>query len=560
MKLSRSTRISLPKPNLSLKNRFWLLQILVVLIILSGIFIIASLSGIIADLSENPYYNTFSDLAYIESELSTRCLAISNSTVELAEKINSSIKKQLQEKGLRQTDLRKHPELLEEILTSEVEKSCFIMEKAGVTGVFVFLDATVNPQLERSYDSKAGFYIVDMNHDPVPYTDQQLFLLYGPVDLARKNGIHLHTQWELELNISPGAPKGQRDMFLKPYDAALSYKEENEYYLGYWNPVFSPTENTDKVITYSVPLLDGNWHPYGVCGLEVSKTSLETMLAQKLPNEFEREVLVYSTRSDTGIDMEKALICGTNSSWLLNGDSRFLNVLPHSSRNRLNEYYFGKHSKSRILGLDMDVRLYPGKSVFKDAKWTLALLMPRSDVTAKTARPYYAIALLVLLLAVSAIITFFSSKYCISPLMEAISKIKLDESQETTNITDITDIDDLIEFLKMRSEPSMPAAQSKKIIAARYAKKSNQGEPSPGLDDLTPEQIKRFEEQLKTLTKAERRIFDLYIKGYDSKEICNMLYISINTIKTHNRRIYTKMNVSSRVELLKYCNRLMGKI
>ena len=48
-------------------------------------------------------------------------------------------------------------------------------------------------------------------------------------------------------------------------------------------------------------------------------------------------------------------------------------------------------------------------------------------------------------------------------------QIKLDESQETTNITDITDIDDLIEFLKMRSEPSMPAAQSK-IIAARYAK------------------------------------------------------------------------------------------
>ena len=143
--------------------------------------------------------------------------------------------------------------------------------------------------------------------------------------------------------------------------------------------------------------------------------------------------------------------------------------------------------------------------------------------------------------------------------MEAISKIKLDESQETTNITDITDIDDLIEFLKMRSEPSMPAVTVKNHCCP-ICQKSNQGEPSPGLDDLTPEQIKRFEEQLKTLTKAERRIFDLYIKGYDSKEICNMLYISINTIKTHNRRIYTKMNVSSRVELLKYCNRLMGKI
>src|SRR5690554_4183395 len=180
MKLSRSNRVNPPKLNLSLKNRFWLFQIVVVLIILSGIFIIASLSGVIADLSENPYYDAAADLEYIESELSAKCLAVSNSTVELAEKTNNSIKKQLQTKGIKPADLKKHPELLEEILSSEVEKSCFIMEKAGVTGVFVFLDATVNPQLERANDSKAGFYIVDMNHDPVPYTNQQLFLLYGP--------------------------------------------------------------------------------------------------------------------------------------------------------------------------------------------------------------------------------------------------------------------------------------------------------------------------------------------------------------------------------------------
>ena len=179
---------------------------------------------------------------------------ISNSTVELAEKVNNSIKKQLQEKGIKRADLKKHPELLEETLSAEVEKACFIMEKAGVTGVFVFLDATVNPQLERSNESKAGFYVVDMNRDPVPYVNQQLFLLYGPVNLARDNNIHLHTQWELELNISPDIPKRRRDMFLRPYNAALSYDIDNIYYLGYWNPLFAPAENTDRVITYSVPL------------------------------------------------------------------------------------------------------------------------------------------------------------------------------------------------------------------------------------------------------------------------------------------------------------------
>ena len=75
-----------------------------------------------------------------------------------------------------------------------------------------------------------------MNHDPVPYTNQQLFLLYGPVDLARSNNMHLHTQWELELDISPDAPKRRRDMFRMPFDAALSNNVDDVYYLGYWNP------------------------------------------------------------------------------------------------------------------------------------------------------------------------------------------------------------------------------------------------------------------------------------------------------------------------------------
>lgn len=557
MRFSRLNRTSKPKLNLSLKNRFWLFQIVVVLIILSGIFIVASLSGVIADLSENPYHDAVSDLAYIESELSAKCLMISNSTVELAEKVNNSIKKQLQEKGIKRADLKKHPELLEETLSAEVEKACFIMEKAGVTGVFVFLDATVNPQLERSNESKAGFYVVDMNRDPVPYVNQQLFLLYGPVNLARDNNIHLHTQWELELNISPDIPKRRRDMFLRPYNAALSYDIDNIYYLGYWNPLFAPAENTDRVITYSVPLLDDNGSPYGVCGLEISEASLENMLSQKSSQEFEREVLLYSTRTDTGLDMENALICGTNSSWLVNGSSKCLHVLPGSNNNKLNEYSFDESSKTRILGLDMDVRLYPGKSVFREARWALALLIPRSDVTAKTARLTYAIVFLVLLLAASVIITFFSSKYCISPLMEAISKIKLNESQEKTNISEI---DDLIEFLQIRGEPAASAEQPSHFSTSRHTKKVKKEEPSPADSDLSPDQIRLFEEQLKTLTKAERRIFDLYIEGYDAKEICNMLYISINTIKTHNRRIYTKMNVSSRAELLKYCHKLMGKI
>ena len=37
-----------------------------------------------------------------------------------------------------------------------------------------------------------------------------------------------------------------------------------------------------------------------------------------------------------------------------------------------------------------------------------------------------------------------------------------------------------------------------------------------------------------------------------TREIAEILCLSINTIKTHNRRIYMKLNVTSRKELMVY--------
>lgn len=648
--------------NLSLKNRLWLFQIVVVLIILACIFTIAGSSGIIADLSENPYHSVKNDLKDSETELSKKCLAISNNTIELSKKIDKSIKKQLTNKGLDPSQLNNHPELLEEILSSEVEKSCFAMEKAGVSGVFVFLNATVNPALERAKDSKAGFFIVNMNQNPLPYESQQLFLLYGPVQLARENNMHLHTQWELELNVAPNTFKRRTDLFKKPFEAAISNKGEDIYNLGYWNPLCLPADNTDKVITFSVPLIDKSGNPYGVCGLEMSRTSLENILWQKSSPEFEREVLLLSTQAGAGINMDNALICGLNSSWLRNDNSKYLYVSPISNKSeKLTDFYFTASSKDRVLGCDVNARLYPMKSVFKEELWTLALLLPKDDVTAKTARLYYALAQLLLLFIASIFITLFTSRYCINPVLDAIKKLKDNELEVKTNITEI---DDLIQFLRERSETSSngelsphqsPQQQQRKTQTSeelsphfsshlrepslQYFEQSSQqypnythyphnqkkpiasnneeasphlhhyddnGEASP-LDTLdphdllefpgeavygaafgqsgsifktavqgkneaafknsrqeasplSPEQYTQFENRLMTLSNAERKIFDLYIEGHDAKDICKILYISINTLKTHNRRIYTKMNVCSRVELLKYCNELMGKL
>ena len=68
-----------------------------------------------------------------------------------------------------------------------------------------------------------------------------------------------------------------------------------------------------------------------------------------------------------------------------------------------------------------------------------------------------------------------------------------------------------------------------------------------------------FINQIETLTKAERIVFDLYIAGLNSHEIANKLNLSINTIRTHNRNIYAKLNVTSYKEMMVYVQMMTGK-
>ena len=53
------------------------------------------------------------------------------------------------------------------------------------------------------------------------------------------------------------------------------------------------------------------------------------------------------------------------------------------------------------------------------------------------------------------------------------------------------------------------------------------------------------------LTKREKEIVLLVIKGFTNKEISNNCYISISTLKTHLNNIYKKTNASDRDDLIK---------
>lgn len=62
----------------------------------------------------------------------------------------------------------------------------------------------------------------------------------------------------------------------------------------------------------------------------------------------------------------------------------------------------------------------------------------------------------------------------------------------------------------------------------------------------------RYEEALKILTPREFKVMELVIQGYSSKEISDLLFISINTVNTHRSSIRDKLNIHGRRSIVKW--------
>ena len=100
---------------------------------------------------------------YMENEISriSRNISVnfgdtSNQLIRLSEALSKNIEFNLKNKGIATENLTSRPDVLEEIIGNEIERLLYAMDRTNATGVFMVLDATVNPGLPDARYSKAG--------------------------------------------------------------------------------------------------------------------------------------------------------------------------------------------------------------------------------------------------------------------------------------------------------------------------------------------------------------------------------------------------------------------
>jgi DNA-binding CsgD family transcriptional regulator len=267
-----------------------------------------------------------------------------------------------------------------------------------------------------------------------------------------------------------------------------------------------------------VPLMSRKGEFMGLCGLEIN--SLYFKLAFPMDS--------ASLPPVTGL-----LVCregkylapasGLNSGAYADNFTESISEPLHTeSDGDLNRYF---SSEETFVGLERPITLSP---LDGDNHWVTALLIPESAYHFSVQLKYVKMALFCLVFLTSVyFLSYRMSRRFIEPILERIGSITTGQAERT----EIPEIDDLIEYLN-REDPS---ASTRDIQA-----------------DMT--EYHAFLSNIETLSKAERAVFNLYMKGLSAQEIADHLHLSIHTVKSHNRRIYTKLNVSSRKELLIFIN------
>ncbi len=504
------------REGLTLQRRLFAFFIVFLIAVMSAFSLILFSTGVFSAGARESLIYLEGELGHILGSIEKESGTVAVEGVALSEKLAALIERDLPPKGLSR--LSGDAERLNTILEAASAPLLAALEKNKVSGAFIVLDATVNPDLPDADYSRAGVFFKNMEPNAINLQSPAIRFLRGPAVIARTLRYDILPQWTMEFAVEDG------DFF---FTATQTARETDlpVSRLYYWDPVSTLKGDYESTMLLCVPIVGADGTVFGLCGFEVSAMLFKLQNSPDNSTHTRAFAMLAPITGDTLIAAD-AMFAGSYAAM----SSGMSDMLTFSSADH-GFYEYADASGKRYTGLHQIVRLYPKNSAFEDRQWALAVMLPQEDLAAYMLEQNRGIlVLLMALLLFSLGIAFIISRRYIAPVVKAIDKVK--SGVLNYEKTHIQEIDDLLAFLAERD--------------------TEEDEDRPGKGTDRASLYEAFVRNIKTLSPAERAVFNLYLEGYDAKRIAEILCLSINTIKTHNRRIFQKLEVSSRKELLVY--------
>ncbi|MBE6716145.1 MAG: helix-turn-helix transcriptional regulator [Ruminococcaceae bacterium] len=544
MKKNKQTKKKSRKTTLHRRLLLFFLSVSIFLIVSFSLTL--SLFGINGG-EENSVKNHIStELSIIAEEINKNFGLTSLRGIEIAEETVKLGEEFFQSRNISPSELSSHPEMIEPLLSRFMPTLVNTIKNEYCGGVFVILDASVTENKSENGNRKSGIFIKKTQPTSTDSVGVDLHFLRGPAKIARENNIMLLGQWIMEFDIS-----GQ-DFFKKTIDTAKNNPQLPISRLYYWSGRITLKGNSESGFLLCVPMRGSDGTVFGICGIEISDRLFKENYSPE-GGTYNNIFTAMAPRNGSDLITSEGLIAGN----LYLTGTRWEHNLEFTEKNNGVVYFSNKNGS--FGGLTEEIILYPSNSAYKDSEsWSIAVLLDKQELTsAINGNLFYFIITAVTLILFSIVISYFISKRYLRPISEAFHSIK-HESHEERNSTNYHEISDLFDFLaekdkkyedhiKQKEEDSLKLRseyEKTQLELSRLAYSRKQ--------EVDPLLYQQFLDNLSTLTPTERTVFDLYIEGKHASEIMKILGIKENTLKYHNKNIYSKLGVSSRKELLRY--------
>ena len=521
--------------SLSLRKRFLLYIISGIATFLALTVVLLNLFGVMNSANVQIMRDMDTLLANSADNIEHDCDELAACAISFSHQLESQIQSFLIEHQLQFDDLQDNPRGLTELQQELYDTVYLNMQVAPASGAFYILNTTVNRASKTPLFN--GIYLKYVNLSSENTVNNDFTLYRGSYTTGKDNNLTFHSGWNNE---------NRTDFF---EDCESVFSDGVHYVLS---SVVEIPETWEKARYIYVPLRDRQDQIIGVCGFEIS--DLLFRLSHKTEDPRWGQLVCGL------IDRQQGNYYGQfNSNRYQTGDTNSsLRIIPKSD---YTQFDFGTES---CVGITMDIFL--GNDTF-----TVAMMMPQAQYQKFIRAGQLQNALIFLILGALTLLccVIMSHKY-VSPILKRIEQVKARE--RGGDPINIREIDDLFAFLEARDvayEARLEELEQERQAAEANATKTQkdyetalrqldlvQGE----LEQLTTaqhreivlEEYEFFLCNLGTLTPTEYKVYELYLAGKNAKQIAEILGISENTLKYHNKNIYSKLGISSRKQMLRF--------
>lgn len=517
--------------SLSLRKRFLLYIVSAVATFLALAMVLLNLFGFINSANVQIMRDLDAWLANSADSIEQDCDELAACAISFSHQLESQIQDFLIEQQLQFDDLQDNTQALTDLQQELYDTVYLNMQVAPASGTFYILNTTVNSTSETPLFN--GIYLKYVNLSSENTVNNSFALYRGSYSTGKNNNLTFHSGWNNE---------NHTDFF---DDCESVFSEGVHYALSTVSEIPDTWENARYIY---VPLRDRQDRIIGVCGFEIS--NLLFRLSNKTEDPRWGQLICGL------IDQQQGSYRGQFSS------NRYQNNnLQIVSKKNYTQFDFGEED---CVGSTQEIFL--GKDTF-----TVAVMMPMAQYQKFVRNGQLQNAMIFLILGIVALAScvIMSHRY-VSPILKRIEQVKANEIDGDP--TNIREIEDLFAYLAARDEAY--EARLEELEKERQAAEANatqtqkdyqtalrqldlvQGEleqlAAAQHREIVLEEYEYFLCNLGTLTATEYKVYELYLAGKNAKQIAEILGISENTLKYHNKNIYSKLGISSRKQMLRF--------